>query len=308
VHDSTNDPSTTTAVVPSRTGPHAIDYALLGLLASLWGLSFILIKVGVTSVSPETLTAMRLVCAASVMWLALAMTGARLPLDRQGLLLAGLVATFGAFLPFLLISWGQVKTDTGLTAILMGVMPLATILIAHFTIADDRMTGAKALGVALGFIGVVVLIGPEKLLALGSETVRQIAIATAAVCYGASAVMTRRMMGTRSQIGLATMIMTIAAGLAVTLAFWRDGLPEALPPPGPLAAIVCLGVVQTGLAQILLFQIVARQGASFFSQINFLVPLLGAFWGVVLLGEHLPLGALAALGFILSGLAVSRLR
>ncbi|MEO1720134.1 MAG: DMT family transporter, partial [Pseudomonadota bacterium] len=125
--------------------------------------------------------------------------------------------------------------------------------------------------------------------------------------YGASAVVTRRMMVAGvSQIGLATGVMSVAAIAMAPIAFLVDGMPDALPIGWPLAAIACLGIVQTGFAQILLFKIVARQGPSFFSQINFLVPFLGVLWGYTVFGEELAVEAWVALVLIVGGLAVSR--
>lgn len=291
----------------ARPGPSAVDYGLLLLLASLWGGSFILIKTGVDAVSPATMTAYRLAFAALAMWFALAVTRSRLPLDRRSLMFMTVVALMGTLVPFFLIAWGQQSIPTGLTAILLGVMPLTTMVIAHVALPDDRLTWAKTLGVVLGFTGLVILIGPSLLTEIGGDPLSQLAIMLAASCYGASAVLTRRMMVSGvSQIGLATGMMSIAAVIMAVLAVAIDGVVEAPAIGLPLAAIACLGIVQTGFAQIILFQLVARQGPSFFSQINFLVPFLGVIWGYVVFGEQLGLEAWVALALILSGLAVSR--
>ena len=290
-------------------GPGLVDYGLLLFLASLWGASFILIKTGVEAVAPATMTAMRLVFAAAAMWFALAVTGARLPVDARSWRFIIVVALLGTLLPFFLISWGQQDIPTGMTAILMGVMPLTTMLIAHYALGDDRLTRWKACGIAFGFAGLVTLIGPTVLSKLGDQVWSQLAIMGAATCYGASAVLMRRMMAPHvSQIGLATGIMSVAAVVMVALAWTIDGAPVAMPTGTPLWAIACLGIVQTGFAQIILFQLVARQGPSFFSQINFLVPFLGVAWGAAIFGERLPVSSFAALALILAGLAVSRRR
>ncbi|MEM1307563.1 MAG: DMT family transporter, partial [Pseudomonadota bacterium] len=123
----------------TRPGPGAIDYGLLLLLASLWGGSFILIKTGVDAVSPATMTAYRLGFAALAMWFALAVTRSRLPLDRRSLMFMTVVALVGTLVPFFLIAWGQQSIPTGLTAILLGVMPLTTMVIAHVMLPDDRL-------------------------------------------------------------------------------------------------------------------------------------------------------------------------
>ena len=94
--------------------------------------------------------------------------------------------------------------------------------------------------------------------------------------------------------------------LMAPIAIVFEGWPQSIPPAESLMAIAVLGIVQTGIAQIFLFALVARQGPSFFSQINFVVPLMGVAWGALVLGERLPVTAFAALAMILLGLAASR--
>jgi drug/metabolite transporter (DMT)-like permease len=287
-------------------GPGAADYGLLFVLASLWGASFLLIKIAVDDVPPLTLTLLRLAFAAAVMWCALVLTGARLPTNRQAWKLIVAAATIGTVLPFILVSWGQSGIDSGLTAILMGVMPLITMVIAHFSLPDDKLNGAKLAGVLCGLIGIVVLMGPEKLLALGDGLKYQLAIIGTATCFSIGAVLMRKWMGDASQVGLATAIMSLSFLIMIPIVMIFEGLPSELPPLKPLTAIAVLGIVQTGFAQLFLFALVARQGPSFFSQINFIVPLMGVGWGAAILGERLPVAAFVALALILAGLAISR--
>lgn len=295
-----------TTTRPGR--PGVIDYGLLALLASMWGASFLLIKIGVAEVAPFTLTAARLGCAAILLSLVLLARGLRLPSDGRAWTLAAIVATLGTALPFTLISWGQQHIASGVTAIIMGVMPLTTMLLAHVFVPDDKLTAPKVIGVAFGFAGVGALVGPAAISTLGDALLGQLAIATAATCYGASAVVTRRMMHDTPPIALATSVMLIAFAVMLPAALFIEGLPERWPSPPVLAAIGILGIFQTGIARLILFALVARQGPSFFSQINFIVPVVGVFWGAALLGERLDQSAWFALAAILAGLALARRR
>ncbi|MGI9382337.1 MAG: DMT family transporter, partial [Methyloligellaceae bacterium] len=176
----------------SQSPPGARDYALLMLLAIIWGASFMIIKIGVESLPAATLTASRLALAAALLLAVARFCGESLP--RGGTLWGWIVASalFGNALPFTLISWGEETIDSGLAAILMAVMPLTTVLVAHLFTQDEKLTRRKAAGVLLGLAGLLILIGPEKLAGLGDDTVRQLAVASAAFCYGLNAVITRR--------------------------------------------------------------------------------------------------------------------
>ncbi len=173
-----------------------IDWFVLLALAGLWGTSFLFVKIAVRDVTPMTLVAARFVIAASVLSVVVRARGLRLPTSRRvwsHYLLMGLI---GNAVPFTLIAWGQIRTDVGLAGILMGVMPLMTLLLAHFFVPGERMTPRMVGGFAVGFIGLVALFGPEALLEFGGEAsdlLSQVAIASAAICYAISTIIARRL-------------------------------------------------------------------------------------------------------------------
>jgi drug/metabolite transporter (DMT)-like permease len=290
-----------------------IDYGLLIGLAAIWGAAFMLVKIGVSSIASWSLTAMRLSIAAIFMvgWAMLKRES--VPRNRAFWQLALLTAVFGNVLPFMLATWGQERIDSGIAAICIATMPLMTVLLAHFTLADDRLTVPKFIGVSCGLAGLLLLVGPQKLGTLGSDTARLLAVVAAALCYAANAVLTRKLLRAEPRYALAAAVMVLAVAIIVPFALWIDrpwhlsGYGQGTAPtPQSLAAVVVLGVVQTSVAQIMLFTLIARQGPSFFSQVNYFVPVFGVFWGWLVLSEQLPAQALVALAVILSGLAIVR--
>lgn len=290
----------------ARAGRATADYLWLFALAVIWGGSFTFIKIGVETVPAATTTFLRLVVASAVM-VAVALWG-REPWHAGGRLWAMILfaSVTGNALPFTLISWGEERIDSGLAAILMGVMPLTTMLIAHFLTVDDRLTPGKLAGVALGLVGLVILIGPARLTGLGSDVIRELAIAGAAVSYGVNANATRALTGA-PQFSTIAAVMLVSAAIMAPVALVADEPWTLAPSAASILAIVTLGVVQTAVGTIILFMLVRRQGASFFSQINFLVPISGVIWGAVVLAERPPVSAFVALGVILAGVAVARM-
>ncbi len=136
-------------------------FALLIILAILWSGSFTLVKVAVATVPPATLVAARLVIGAAILWLYLRMIGGRLPPIGPAWGLYALLALTGNVMPFILIVWAQARVDSGLAAILIGTMPLITLVIAVLSGVEGRIRGLQVAGVCLGFVGVVVLFGPR---------------------------------------------------------------------------------------------------------------------------------------------------
>lgn len=290
---------------PIARKPGLADYGMLTLLGAIWGGSFFLIKIGVGSVPPLTVTAARIAIAAVVLTVIAAMMDQSLPRNARTLGLVAVTGIIGNALPFSLISWGQVKIESGLSAILMAVMPLVTYVLAHLFTHDEKLNRFKTMGVVLGMGGIVVLIGPAKLLSLGQETVRQLAVAAAAVCYGVNAMLTRKLAGL-PPLALSAAFM-IASSVPLLPASLLLEQPWTLAPSAAsVASILVLGLLQTAFATVLMMAIVRRQGASFFSQINFLVPIFGVLWGFLVLSEQPSVYSLIALAMILGGISLAR--
>ena len=287
------------------TTPGFADYLLLSGLAVIFGASFILTNVAVGSISPLTVAALRLVLAAAMLYPLMRIKNQALPSFGRVWIFIVAAALFGNALPFALISWGQVKVDAGLTAILMAVMPLITVLLAHATTTDEKMNRYKLIGVFCGLIGVVVLMGWDELGELGDNMLRQYAIAAAAGCYAVNAILTKRL--TRVQrLPVMTALMLVAATMLVPFALLLESPWTLSPNIDAVASVVALAIGPTALATLIILNIIDRSGASFLSQINFMVPLSGVFLAWLFLDEVLPTNAWVALFIILTGIALSR--
>ncbi len=288
------------------------DIFWLITLAAIWGSSFAAIKIAINSMPPMTLVAMRTVIAVIILYPIMTLSRSKMPSKRRSWQIGIVLSVFGIVLPFFLIGWGERRVESGLAAILMAVMPLTTIVLAHFLNKNDSLTWAKLTGVFIGFCGVIILIGFEAIEGIGVEVFSQLAIAGAAMCYAINAVLTRNLpdeANAGSMIGRAFMVMVCGASITVPLAIMIDG-PMAFLNTNANGwfASIYLGILPTGLATLIYFHLVEARGASFFSFVNYLNPVFGVFWGVVLLSEEISLQAIFALGLVLSGIAVANLK
>lgn len=287
-------------------GPNRGDYALLVALGLTWGGSFLLIKLAVATIPPLSVVAGRIVVGVAVLLLIARARGLSLPTDRRSWAKLALMGTLGTVLPFTLITWGETRIDSGLAAILMAFVPIGAIVMAHVFQPDEKLTAGKVAGVALGLVGIVVLVGPAALAGLGHELAAQLAVLAAALCYAGNGVVARRLGGMPADIVSVGMLIT-AGIIAVPAAIVVDR-PWTLDPSAlSLFAVIALGVVSTAIGYILLFAVVARAGAGFAAFNNFLVPPVGVVWGVALLGEAPGPNALAALAIVMAGLVAPRL-
>lgn len=287
--------------------PGIREYALLVLLALMWGSSFTFIKIGVHAYSPLVVACGRLSFAALVLWCFALIRKSDMPKGRRAWISTFMVALIGNAIPFFLISFGETKVDAGLAAILMSTVPLTTVVLAHFFTHDEKLSSGKVVGVILGTIGVIVLVGPETLSGLGGEFLFQLAILVAAVGYAISSLVARNLRD-QPRIGSTAVILTFAALILMPFTMFIDqpwkmdwNLQAAL-------SIMYLGMFPTGIAMFLILQIIAVAGASFLVFNNYLVPAVGVVISFIVLGEVPQPNALIALAIILGGIGASQMR
>ena len=285
----------------------AIDYGLLFTLALIFGMSFIWGKVAVREVPPATIVFCRLILGAAILFTCARIAGEKLlPLFAHWRPIF-LVGVFSSALPFFLITWGQEQVDAALTSTLMAIMPLMTIVLAHYFSDGEDLNAFKVVGFMFGLVGVAILFGLENLTSLGEDTIRQLAIIAASLCYAINAIISKLILGLpRFAVSTAVLIAPAIVMLPFVLVFdqpWQLELSSA-----SYWSLLALGIFPTGLGLLMVFTILERQGAGFISQINFLVPVVGAVAAVVFLGEIVPPNAWLSLAIILAGVAIARIK
>ncbi len=279
------------------------DWLRLILLSVLWGGSFFFVGIAVPALPPLTIVLARVGLAALV--LAAALPLLRLPWPRGARVWAAL-AVMGLMnnaVPFTLYVVAQGQITSGLASILNATTPLWGVVVAHVATRDERLTGAKALGVVLGFAGVAVMMGG----AFGEGTLwAQAACLGAALSYALAGVWGRRF----GRMGLPPLSaafgqVSCAALILLPLVLLVDQ-PWNLPVPGwgVIAALLGLAVLSTSFAYGLYFRLIASAGAVNAFLVTFLVPVSAVALGVAFLGEVLALRQVAGMGLIGLGLVV----
>jgi drug/metabolite transporter (DMT)-like permease len=286
--------------------PGRFDYLLLTLLGAIWGGSFFLIKIAVATVPPLSVAAGRIVIGALVLVAIARLRGAAFPRSAGTWLKLLAMGVLGTAAPFALINWGETRIDSGLAAILMSAVPLCTVVLAHLVQHDEPLTTGKVVGVTLGGAGILVLVGPSALSGAGDHLLAEVAILAATLCYAANSIIARRLTGLSADVVAAGMLLT-AALVAVPASLIVDRPWQLDASLDSVLAVAALGLLPTAIGYILVFRIIASAGAGFSSFNNYLVPLFGVFWGVLILDEQPQPQALAGLVIVLAGLAAPRL-
>jgi drug/metabolite transporter (DMT)-like permease len=282
---------------------------MLLLLSLIWGSSFMFIKVADRQLDPSTLILGRIALAAVTLAVVVAATiglqEAVVELRRhwRALVVVGLLNTA---VPFWLLSWGETRIDSGTASIIQASVPIFTVLLAFGFFHDQRVTGSRLVGVAVGFVGVALLVGAQP----QGKILGALAVVGMAVCYAAGGLLIRRYLST-ARPPLVAFGTSAVAAIAVLPAGVAQA-PSALPDWKTIGSVVFLGIVGTAFAYLLFFTIIAGAGASYASFVTYLVPPVALAYGAVFLGEGVGsiaiVGLLLILGGVALGTAVSRRR
>lgn len=278
----------------------ARDWLLLLTLSVLWGGSFLFVELALAGLPPLTVVWLRVALAALLLAGVLRLRGLAFPGRAvwPALLVMGVLNNA---VPFTLFAVAQGQITGALAAVLNATTPLFTVIVAHLATRDERITPLKALGLGLGFAGVVVMLAGQGLSGAG---LAKIACLAAAFSYGLAGVWGRRFR-TLGVTPLATALGQVTASslLLLPVWLWLDR-PWSLGWPGgqAMGAVVGLAALSTALAYLIFFRLLASVGATRLALVTFLIPVSAAGLGWLVLGEVLSVRHLAGFALITLGL------
>lgn len=282
-------------------------WALMVLLASIWGSSFFFIEIALRGMSSHQVVFGRVLLATLALYIFIYATGRRMPTDLAAWKQYCVMGTVNILIPFSLIAWAQQDIEGGLASILNATKPIYAVILAHFFTIDEKLTINKAIGVALGFIGVAILIGFDLLDNHPSEKANNVlamaAVACAALCYACAGIYGKRFKGSPPFVSAAGML-TCTLLIMLPLILMFDPPWHYSPNWGSMLAVVSLGLLSTALAYFLYFKLLADAGATNASLATLLVPVSAILLGWLFLDEQLAPTAYVGMALIAAGLLV----
>ena len=290
--------------------PSIVSYILLFSLAIIWGVNFLFIKIAVKDVGPITNVFCRQFMSSIILYICMRLTGNKIILTRTYLVFYVSIGALGSAIPFYLISDAERIIDAGIAGVLMSPMPLITLALSALILKDQNINLIKVLSFILAALGLVVLFGFENLSKLGGsnrvEFFSQIFVLLAAICYGVNSIVSK-LVPKINFISLATGT-TIASTIIISpfAFFYEPFWLESFTNPS-LTAIIIQGLFATAIANLLFFKIIELQGPVFLSLINFMIPLIAYFSGVLFLNEIIRVNVLVSLAMILFALYLNHM-
>jgi drug/metabolite transporter (DMT)-like permease len=276
----------------------------LGVLSLLWGSSYLFIKVAVAGVDPVTLVEGRLLIGAGVLLAIMRLQGRRLPRDSRTWLHILVMAFVGVIVPQVSIAWSEQHISSSLASILNATTPFFTLLFAAGIFHAEHFSRENVAGLVVGFGGMAVLTGSGLADLKSASTHGELAMLLSSAGYGFGYAYARRYLrGQAVVLAASEMLAAAALTVPILIAFGQPGATALT--PIRLGAWLTLGVLSSGLAYILLFGLIEAIGATRSSFTTYLIPIVGVFWGWLLLGEGVGLRTLAGVLLILSGVSLA---
>ncbi|MEI3866234.1 DMT family transporter [Microbacterium sp. CCNWLW134] len=304
----TDELATESAKISRLPGMIVLQFTLAGIV---WGSSFLFMKVALEGVGPGQVAWARLVLGALALGVLVAVRRERLPRSLRIWGHMSVLALTFCVIPFLLFSWAQQHVTSGLASIYNATTPIMTAIMAGLLLRVERLNREQVTGIAVGIVGVVVIIGPWQGLDLSQSVVAQLAILGATACYGFSLAYMRRFVAHTGMSALTFSFLNIgiAAAIMIVLTPVIAWAPVQLT-PAIVLSLILLGALGTGLAYIWNQNVVRAWGPTRASTVTYITPVIGVALGILILGERLswnePVGALVVFAGIL--LAQGRVR
>lgn len=295
---------------PSPHNPGLTNWLLICLLGVIWGSAFMSVSLALEGFGPWSVAAGRTALGGLVLWAIAAALGqglGRIP-SRKAWGFAGAIGAGAVALPFVLLSWGQQFVPSAFAGVAMGAVPLLVLPLVAIFSREEGIGPRRIGGVALGLVGLAILLGPEALNPSGAaqETLGRMACIGAACCYACGSIITRRA-PSMPALAFAAATLLIAAVILVPLALWQEGWPTALP-AGPGAALIYAALLPTAMAAAIRVRVITTAGSLFMSLTSYQVPIWSVIFGIALLGEALPPQLFLSLALILVGIGLSQWR
>jgi drug/metabolite transporter (DMT)-like permease len=274
---------------------------MLVTVALLWGASFMFIKVAVRELAPATLILGRIgIAALTLAFVVPYLLGRRetwtaIRTNARWLVVVGLV---NVALPFWLLSWGETRIDSGLASIIQAAVPIFNAVLAFAFFREVRVTGVRLAGVAIGFVGVALLVGAQP----EGKVIGALAVVGMALCYAIG-----QLLAGRYLVGVQPPVVALATLGVAALAALPAGVAQAphhMPGWKTIGSVLALAIPLTAFAFLLFYAIIAGPGAAYASLVTYLVPPIALAYGAIFLDERFGVAALGGLVLILGGVAL----
>ena len=286
--------------------PKLIDYISLLLLSAIWGSAFVGIALALDGLSAFMVAFGRISLASIFLLLVVVVKRLSFPRDLKTWSILILIGILNNSMPFYLISWGQQYVSPSTASVMLAAGPFIALIMSHYVTTDEKVTTPKLIGVALGFMGVFILLGDDFLEGNENSLYGKIAMLIAVVGYISSGFLIRKISHVHTVVCSSAMFITATV---VMLPFVLIApIDSSLTWSYSLLVVLYLAIIPTASASLIRIHLVQKVGVQFMSQVAYLIPIFAMLWSWMIFDEIPNQIVIVALAFIFLGLFIQRNR
>ena len=281
------------------TSPKSIDYVLLSILSLIWASAFFNIKIATYSYGPLTIAFLRIFLGAILIVMLCFFKNIKIEAFSKDWYWFALIGFVNLVIPFFLIAYGVQKIQSNLAAILMSTTPLSSAILAHFFTKTERINFTKILGVIVGFLGIIILFS-DNILINNDNFFYALMILVGSTFYVIGGILTLKISKKKNE-NLTSSILIWGSLIILPIAMYYEQPWKLNPRLDSTLSLLYLGIFPTGIAWLIRFHILKKNGLVFHSQVAYLIPIFGVILGYVFLKEVITYKVLIALFAVIVG-------
>lgn len=275
------------------------------VVSTVWGSTWVAIKIGLETVPPFLSAGLRFVIAASVLYLLLRMNGLRVGWTRDARRVYLTLGILSITLPFALVYWGQQFIPSALGSILFAVFPFWVAVGSHLMLPDERLTLPKLVGIVLGFIGLVVIFGDDLSWGGSAALPGMAAVLVSTMLQAYSLIVVKKYGQPVSPFVMNFVGMSIGAVGLLTLSVAVEPIGAAVWSPQAVGSILYLAIVGSVLTFVSYYWLVKRIDAVYLSLTSFVNPIVAVILGAAVLGERMAPAVFSGAALVLAGILIA---
>ncbi len=263
--------------------PSLFDYFLLTILALIWASAFFNIKIATYSFGPVTIAFLRVFFGAIPVLLLCYFKNIKIEAFSNDWHWFAMIGFINLVAPFFLIAYGVKSVQSNLAAILMSTTPLSSTVLGHLYLKNEKFNFVKTIGILIGFSGIVFLFS-DNLLIDENNFLSALLILLGSTCYVIGGVLTLKISKKKNE-NVTGSILIWATIILIPLVAFVEQPWYIRPRLDSTISVIYLGLVSTGIAWLLRFKILVKNGLIFQSQVSYLIPIFGTILSYIFLKE-----------------------
>tara|TARA_B100001057_G_scaffold73451_1_gene67783 strand:- start:994 stop:1878 length:885 start_codon:yes stop_codon:yes gene_type:complete len=281
---------------------NSFDIFLLVLLGLIWGSSFFNIKIATYSYEPITLALVRVIFASIPLILLCKLKNIKIEAFSNEWKNYAIIGLCNITIPFILIAIGTSKINSYLAAMLMSTTPLSGTILAHFFTKNEKINIFKVIGILIGFSGILFLF-LDKIIINENNYIFALITILGSTFYSIGGILTIQIKNKGNEnVTTSTTIWSLIFLFPMAIILEKPWL--ANPTIESTMSLLYLGVVATGIAWLIRFRILSVNGLVFQTQVAYLIPIFGVFFGYFLMNEVITWRVLISLSIIILGIYI----